>query len=734
MFYKYLSFILLFPICLQGKECSDELIEFYDACYNKDHINVLQDFVDLNPSLSGLQPQNIGHQKWTNNQLTYLYLGSNNIETIPDSIGLLKGLLGLDLRENKIKALPDGICDIYPFYTEINLGGNQICPKYPFCFDYIGDQDIGECENFKCPHGFMEIDGECFNKEHIQILQNIIDINPRLDGIVPLELGNEIGYLGWKNGKLNHLNLLGHGITRLPESLCYIYKDLDYFDVSNNSICPPYPECFEFIGFQNTGGCNSLVYNEKAGVNNIYVDNWDITSAYDISSINFEYFQSDINILKEFINNNESLWGQNPLQIGIQKWTNMRLTSLDLSDLKITYIPAKLCDIYSNLTLFDVSDNEICPPFPNCIEYIGKQKTEICGNYLCPENYIEIDKNCYHIEHFTFLEKLIDNNASLSEAIPKPKPLEIGNKNGVQKWRNGKIEKLVITGNNLNKIPQSICNIYDDILVFDISNNAICPPYPPCIKNVGYQNIETCEVSIQPKTNCPDGYVSFDGQCYNNNDLQTLIDVNKINPSLSAHHPMLLGYQLWKNGRLYQLSLNDLQIVSIPESIKNLDSLVYLNLNNNLLSSLPETFCNIFSNLDNLQIANNLLCPPYLSCFDFIGDQNTKNCEHQYCPYGYEEIEGECYFEKDISVLQDFINHNASLSDRNPLDVGIQKWVNMRLNYLYLGVNEMTIIPESICTIISNLKTLNISQNNVCPPYPDCVEDLIGEQDTTECP
>ena len=92
MLHKYLYLILFIPFYLQGTECSDGLVEFENICYNKDHIDVLQDFVDLNPSLAGLQPQNIGYQKWINNQLTYLYLGNNNIEALPDSIGLLKGL------------------------------------------------------------------------------------------------------------------------------------------------------------------------------------------------------------------------------------------------------------------------------------------------------------------------------------------------------------------------------------------------------------------------------------------------------------------------------------------------------------------------------------------------------------------------------------------------------------------------------------------------------------------
>jgi len=28
----------------------------------------------------------------------------------------------------------------------------------------------------------------------------------------------------------------------------------------------------------------------------------------------------------------------------------------------------------------------------------------------------------------------------------------------------------------------------------------------------------------------------------------------------------------------------------------------------------------------------------------------------------------------------------------------------------------------------------NISNNLLCPPYPSCIEDYVGEQDTSDCP
>jgi hypothetical protein len=407
--------------------------------------------------------------------------------------------------------------------------------------------------------------------------------------------------------------------------------------------------------------------------------------------------------LQSFIDKNESLNGKNPLEIGKQEWWNMRLVSLDLSSLGLTYIPVNICNIYSNISTLNLRNNAICPPYPDCLEYVDFQNKEACGKYLCPDNFLEIDGECYFAEHLKILQEIIDNNPSLEGKSP----LEIGDAGGMQNWIGGKLNQLILVGIKLTNMPESICDIYSDLQEFDITNNFICPPYPSCISDVGYQKIDDCAHSLS----CPDGYVIFDEKCYYYDDLQVLIDLTIINDDIRAYHPLLLGYQVWKDNRLQQLYLDGLNITSVPESIDNLDRLEYLNLNNNKLETLPENLCNIYSNLKNLGITNNLLCPPYLQCFDFIGYQNTDTCEKSFCPYGYLDIEGECYFEKDISTLKDFISQNESLSGRAPLDIGVQ----------------------SVCEIIPQLKTFNISQNYICQPYPVCVEEYIGEQNLTNC-
>jgi Leucine-rich repeat (LRR) protein len=57
------------------------------------------------------------------------------------------------------------------------------------------------------------------------------------------------------------------------------------------------------------------------------------------------------------------------------------------------------------------------------------------------------------------------------------------------------------------------------------------------------------------------------------------------------------------------------------------------------------------------------------------------------------------------------------------------------LTGLDLKMNQLTgEIPETICDLILDWEWSAIHNNQLCPPYPSCVEDYVGEQDTSDCP
>jgi len=77
---------------------------------------------------------------------------------------------------------------------------------------------------------------------------------------------------------------------------------------------------------------------------------------------------------------------------------------------------------------------------------------------------------------------------------------------------------------------------------------------------------------------------------------------------------------------------------------------------------------------------------------------------------------------------------NNQLTEEIPLEIG-----NLNnLIYLDLFNNQLTgEIPENICDLNINWSSssyFSISNNQLCPPYPSCIEDYVGTQDTSDCP
>ena len=129
---------------------------------------------------------------------------------------------------------------------------------------------------------------------------------------------------------------------------------------------------------------------------------------------------------------------------------------------------------------------------------------------------------------------------------------------------------------------------------------------------------------------------------------------------------------------LTDLSLRGNQLTgSIPSEIGNLTKLIYLVLRNNLLTgSIPQEIGNL----------------------------------------------------TDLSSLSLNINQ---LTGTIPTEIGNLS----NLTWLELNNNQLTgEIPESICDLnIDWNNNFYISNNQLCPPYPSCIENYVGVQDTTNC-
>ena len=111
------------------------------------------------------------------------------------------------------------------------------------------------------------------------------------------------------------------------------------------------------------------------------------------------------------------------------------------------------------------------------------------------------------------------------------------------------------------------------------------------------------------------------------------------------------------------------------------------------------------------------------------------------CDEGYTEINGECYYQSDLDVLQQFIDNSQGgfmppPSDMSPIDVGVQEWENGRIVFLcysFMGESECYIydymlsgeIPQDIGNLI-NLRHLIFSYSQLYGQIPSSIGNLTN--------
>jgi len=263
---------------------------------------------------------------------------------------------------------------------------------------------------------------------------------------------------------------------------------------------------------------------------------------------------------------------------------------------------------------------------------------------------------------------------------------------------------------------------------------------------------------------CDEGYTEYDGECYYDNDLSFLtliIYLNDIEFELFYD----IGLTIWQNGHINTLLLEGLAIHEVPTNIQNLDSVITLSFSDNELEYLPATIGNLPS-LNTLILSNNLLIeipeeignlsnleflhlpgnqlvslPSTISNLSSLISLNIDNNLVTTFPSGIMELNTLRYFYMANNTMQELPSDIGTLSALQILSAysntiaQIPSSIGELSNLYHLDFmnNELTDIPETICNIYDNLTVFSIGLNDICPPYPECIEDNMGEQDTTNC-
>jgi len=182
------------------------------------------------------------------------------------------------------------------------------------------------------------------------------------------------------------------------------------------------------------------------------------------------YYQSDLDVVQDFIDSNESLNGYSPITLtSPNNWLNGRLKTFLLYDRGITSIPVSLGNL-NGLDMIYFFENEI------------ESVPESIGNLI----------------NLTFLDLGRNNISNIPDTI----------------WELVNLTTLNFQENQLTSISDEVCNIYSSLEYEPfLSMNQICPPYPNCLteENIGYQDTSECETDPQIGDECvtQDGWIGF---------------------------------------------------------------------------------------------------------------------------------------------------------------------------------------------------------------------------------
>jgi len=397
---------------------------------------------------------------------------------------------------------------------------------------------------------------------------------------------------------------------------------------------------------------------------------------------------------------NNQLSGVIPSEIG--NLTNLYVVKLTNNQLS-GEIPSEIWNLINLRDLY-LSDNQLTGEIPSEIENLTSlEDLRLGNNQLSGEIPLELwSMNQISLDFFD-----LSNNQFIGEI-----PDEI--ENSIY------IHGFYLNDNQLSGvIPENSCQIifiesYSDQFKFE--NNNFCPPYPDCLteENIGYQDTTDC-------SSCEEGEVMLWNECYSI-EYTTELDLsyNGVTGEISP--------EIGNLSNLTSLILKENQLYGgIPPEIGNLTSLTDLDLGGNLLTGEIPPEISYLTNLTILDLGGN----------QFYGEIPPEMCNLTNLTeleLGGNLLTGEIPPEIDNLVNLTFLHLEYNqITGSIPHQIGNLSTL-IWLNFVH---NQLTgEIPSSICELDMNWSSsdnFNINYNQICPPYPSCVEEYVGEQDTTNC-
>jgi len=174
-------------------------------------------------------------------------------------------------------------------------------------------------------------------------------------------------------------------------------------------------------------------------------------------------------------------------------------------------------------------------------------------------------------------------------------------------------------------------------------------------------------------------------------------------------------------------------IYLIPESIGNFDELGWLNLSNTPIESIPESIADLDA-LRTLVWDDASLTGSIPSA---LGNMNSL----KFLSLQNNDLTGSIPPELGYLNLGHLLLKKNNLTGEVPYEIWSMTPVSESGTpqnlMLILRENELSgIIPEEICEFDhnwNNYDLIDIRNNNFCSPYPSCLVNRMGQQDTTNC-